>query len=66
MVNFLILKTLILIIGHKHESAPGSYKETYSQDEPHILKHTVKKPIYQEVNQSYIVKNIIYTNINVF
>lgn len=36
-------------VAAKHEGAKGSFKETVSQDEPHVLKHTVTKPIIQEV-----------------
>lgn len=35
----------------KHESAPGSYKQSHSYDEPHKLVHTVHKPIIQEVHE---------------
>ncbi|OTF82081.1 hypothetical protein BLA29_014808, partial [Euroglyphus maynei] len=27
------------------------FHESHSQDEPHVLKHTVKKPVYQEVHE---------------
>lgn len=30
-------------VASKHEGAAGSFKETHSQDEPHVLKHTVTK-----------------------
>ncbi|XP_027202693.2 uncharacterized protein LOC113796591 [Dermatophagoides pteronyssinus] len=38
-----------LNVKQEHQSAAGSNQESQSEDEPHILKHTVKKPIYQEV-----------------
>lgn len=34
-----------------HQSAPGSVQESVSQDEPHLLRHTVTKPVIQEVNE---------------
>ncbi|KAI2807972.1 hypothetical protein BLOT_005913 [Blomia tropicalis] len=40
-----------LNVQQYHEGARGDSQETYSQDEPHYLKHTVKKPIYQEVRE---------------
>ena len=51
-VNFIFRSASSLVnVAHKHEGAKGSYKETYSQDEPHVLKHTVTKPIIQEVKE---------------
>lgn len=46
-----------IVIYHKNKSKTNVsfLQETYSQDEPHYLKHTVKKPIYQEVNHSNIL-----------
>ena len=38
-------------VAQKHESAPGSFRESHSQDEPHKLVHTVTKPIIQEVRE---------------
>ena len=40
-----------LNVEQRHEGAPGSNQESDSEDEPHILKHTVKKPVYQEVRE---------------
>jgi len=40
-----------LNVQQYHEGAKGGYQESQSEDEPHILKHTVKKPIYQEVRE---------------
>ena len=34
-----------------HESSPGSYQETSSVDAPHVRKHTVTRPIIQQVNE---------------
>lgn len=38
-----------LNVQQMHEGAAGSQQESQSEDEPHYLKHTVKKPILQEV-----------------
>ena len=38
-------------VQQKHISAPGSYKQSHSYDEPHKLVHTVTKPIIQEVRE---------------
>ena len=35
----------------KHMGSPGSYQQSYSKDEPHVLKHMVTKPIIQEVHE---------------
>ena len=52
MMNFLFRSASSKInVAAKHEGAKGSIKETVSQDEPHILKHTVTKPIMQEVKE---------------
>lgn len=40
-----------LNVQQYHQGAKGGYQETQSQDEAHVLKHTVKKPIYQEVRE---------------
>ena len=51
-VNFVFRSASSLVnVQHKHEGAAGSFKETHSQDEPHVLKHTVTKPIIQEVTE---------------
>jgi len=51
-VNFVFRSASSLVnVQHKHEGAHGSYKQTHSQDEPHVLKHTVTKPIIQEVKE---------------
>src|SRR6218665_109094 len=51
-VNFIFRSASSMInVQQKHECASGSFKETHSQDEPHILKHTVTKPIIQEVRE---------------
>lgn len=34
-----------------HQGAVGTNQETSSEDEPHILRHSVKKPIYQEIRE---------------
>ena len=34
-----------------HEGTDGSYRESYSHDEPHKLVHTVTKPIVQEIRE---------------
>ncbi|OTF74925.1 hypothetical protein BLA29_010883, partial [Euroglyphus maynei] len=40
-----------LNIQQAHEGAGGSVQESQSEDEPHILKHSVTKPIIQEVHE---------------
>ena len=40
-----------LNVKQQHQSAAGSQQESKSEDEPHILRHTVKKPIYQMINE---------------
>src|SRR6218665_2775894 len=51
-VNFVFRSASSLVnVQHKHECASGSFKQTHSQDEPHVLKHTVTKPIIQEVRE---------------
>ena len=40
-----------LNVQQYHEGAKGGYQETNSEDEPHYLRHTVKKPIIQEVRE---------------
>ena len=40
-----------LNVQQYHNGAPGSYQETQSEDEPHYLRHTVRKPIYQQVTE---------------
>lgn len=39
-----------LNILQDHQSSGGTVQESNSEDEPHILKHSVKKPIIQEVS----------------
>ena len=34
-----------------HDGAQGSTQESDSEDEPHVLKHSVTKPIIQEVRE---------------
>ena len=34
-----------------HDGAQGSIQESQSEDEPHVLKHSVSKPIIQEVRE---------------
>lgn len=34
-----------------HEPTPGSFKETASEEEPHISRHTVTRPLIQEVRE---------------
>lgn len=51
-VNFIFRSASSLInVDQKHIGAKGDYKESYSKDEPHVLKHTVTKPIIQEVHE---------------
>lgn len=40
-------------IQHVHESSknPIQTKNSYSEDEPHLLKHTVAKPMYQFIHE---------------
>ena len=40
-----------LNVQQYHEGARGTNQKTQSEDEAHVLKHTVKKPIYQEVRE---------------
>ncbi|XP_075680217.1 uncharacterized protein LOC113796560 [Dermatophagoides pteronyssinus] len=44
-------KSSHLSIDQHHENTGGSHKISHSEDEPHYLKHYVKKPIYQEVHE---------------
>lgn len=51
-VNFVFRSASSLInVAQKHESAPGSFHESHSQDDAHRLVHTVTKPIVQEVRE---------------
>ena len=49
----LILKSASssLNVLQQHEGAGGDTQETSSEDEPHRLIHTVRKPIVQEVRE---------------
>ncbi|OTF73050.1 hypothetical protein BLA29_008884, partial [Euroglyphus maynei] len=40
-----------LNVEQSHLNQGGSVQETASQDEPHLLRHTVTKPILQEVRE---------------
>ena len=40
-----------LNVQQYHEGAKGSYQQSQSEDEAHVLKHMVTKPIYQEVRE---------------
>ncbi|KAH9392060.1 hypothetical protein TYRP_022333 [Tyrophagus putrescentiae] len=40
-----------LNIQQVHDGAQGSNQESQSEDEPHVLKHSVTKPIIQEVRE---------------
>ena len=40
-----------LNVQQAHDGAQGSTQESQSEDEPHILKHSVTKPIIQEVRE---------------
>nr|XP_027202672.1 calphotin-like isoform X2 [Dermatophagoides pteronyssinus] len=40
-----------LSVEQNHLNQGGSVQETASQDEPHVLRHTVHKPILQEVRE---------------
>ena len=40
-----------LNVQQQHIGAPGSNQESSSEDEAHILRHTVTKPIYQEIRE---------------
>lgn len=40
-----------LAVEQDHSPAPGSMRETSSEDEPHILRHIVTRPILQEVHE---------------
>ncbi|OTF81866.1 DFP2-like protein, partial [Euroglyphus maynei] len=51
-VNFIFRSASSMVnVAQKHSSAPGSFRESHSQDEPHKLVHTVTKPIIQEVHE---------------
>ena len=51
-VNFVFRSASSAInVQQAHQGSAGSFKETASQDEPHVLKHTVTKPIIQEVRE---------------
>ncbi|KAF7495986.1 hypothetical protein SSS_09610 [Sarcoptes scabiei] len=51
-VHFIFRSASSLVnVEQKHMGAKGDYKESYSKDEPHFLKHTVTKPIIQEVHE---------------
>lgn len=38
-------------VRHQHVTSQGSVQETHSQDEPHVLRHTIHKPILQEIRE---------------
>lgn len=40
-----------LNVQQMHEGQAGSFQETASQDEAHVLRHTVNKPVIQEVRE---------------
>lgn len=44
-------KSSRLYPSQHHIGQPGSYQESYSEDGAHVLKHLVKKPVYQEVRE---------------
>ena len=46
-------------LQHRHVPAQGSFRQTDSQDEPHRLKHTVTKPIIQEVREIISPRRIV-------
>ena len=49
-INILLRSTSSkLNIEQLHDGSKGSYQESKSEDHPHILKHTVTKPIIQEI-----------------
>lgn len=51
-INFLFKsRSSDINLQSAHESSPGSYQETSSQDEPHVLVHTVTRPIVNEVRE---------------
>lgn len=52
-----------LNIESVHEPSPGSYSETSSEDEPHYLKHTVTRPIVQEVREIVVPTRTVVTEI---
>lgn len=50
-----------------HEHQPGKVpvvKETFSEDAPHILKHSVRRPIYQQVIERIFPSRRIIQQIN--
>src|SRR5690606_24489884 len=51
-VNFIFRSASSVInVAHKHEGAQGSFRESHSRDDPHVLVHKVEKPIIQEVHE---------------
>ena len=40
-----------LNVQQAHESATGSFHESSSEDEAHVLKHAVTKPVIQEIRE---------------
>jgi len=40
-----------LNVQQQHDGAQGSVQESQSDDEPHILRHSVNKPIIQEIRE---------------
>src|SRR5690606_25485299 len=51
-VNFLFRSASAIVhVTHKHEGAKGSYRESHSKDDPHVIVHKVTKPIIQEVHE---------------
>lgn len=51
-VNFVFRSASSQInVVQKHQSSSGSFRESYSEDEPHKLVHTVKRPVIQEVKE---------------
>ena len=38
-------------VKHQHVQSQGSVQESHSEDQPHILRHTVHKPIVQEIHE---------------
>lgn len=54
-----------LNLFHEHQpSKVPALKESFSEDKPHILKHAVRRPIYQEVRELIFPTRKIIQQIN--
>ena len=59
-VEFLFKSSSRIRARQQHSGGSGQTEETSSQEEPHILKHTVTKPIIQELHEIITpIRNIV-------